>query len=441
MAFDEMAGMVLLLDGRSVGEAWYSRIDPARSAAGIRSVCTRARPVGRARSRSSSSTGCRRRVDRSALRACGLSLADDYRLVPGRRRTACAPAGLRSDGCRGEDDVHDPSRCRPGGPTTPRLDRGPRTQRVRQRAGRAGSDGRARRAAPGVRLRAGAGRRRLHDGTAERAIADAPPGVPVTVVQLSRSFGSHQAITAGLRRSSGDCAIVLGADIQEPPGAHRRVPAQLGAGLRRRLGACAAPGVGSVRSELPSKLFSYLFTRYADLANYPPEGPSGMLDRPRGLDELNRLEESNRNVMALVAWLGFHQTRVALRPAAAPARGVRAGPVARWSSWPSTRSCSSRSMPLRAVHLHRPRRGRSSASSTPSSSWSASLLGVDTPSGWPTILVVVLLLGGIQLTVIGVMGEYFWRAVEETRRRPLYVVRAGDAQPARWPHGGSGSNP
>ena len=55
------------------------------------------------------------------------------------------------------------------------------------------------------------------DGTAERTLADAPAGLPVSVVQLSRSFGSHQAITAGLRRTAGDCAIVLGADIQEPP--------------------------------------------------------------------------------------------------------------------------------------------------------------------------------------------------------------------------------
>jgi hypothetical protein len=80
MAFDEMAGVVVLLDGRSVGEAWYSRIDQGRSAAGIRSVCTHPRPWGdvlpiviydRA-------PGA---VDQDALRACGLSLTRDYRLV------------------------------------------------------------------------------------------------------------------------------------------------------------------------------------------------------------------------------------------------------------------------------------------------------------------------------------------------------------------------
>lgn len=80
MGFDEMAGMVLMLDGRSVGEAWYSRIDPARTAAGIRSVCTRTRPWGDTVPvviYDRTPYG----VDRNALRACGLSLEDDYRLV------------------------------------------------------------------------------------------------------------------------------------------------------------------------------------------------------------------------------------------------------------------------------------------------------------------------------------------------------------------------
>jgi dolichol-phosphate mannosyltransferase len=52
------------------------------------------------------------------------------------------------------------------------------------------------------------------------------------------------------------------------------------------------------------------------------------------------------------------------------------------------------------------------------------LAGLATPSGWPTVMVVVLVLGGVQLVVAGVMGEYLWRAVEETRGRPLYVVRS-----------------
>ena len=80
MAFDEIAGLTLLLDGRSVGEAWYSRMDPGRSAAGIRSVCTKPRPWGGTTpvviyDRTPGA------ADQAALRACGFSLAHDYTLV------------------------------------------------------------------------------------------------------------------------------------------------------------------------------------------------------------------------------------------------------------------------------------------------------------------------------------------------------------------------
>ena len=239
-------------------------------------------------------------------------------------------------------------------------------------------------------------------------------------MQLSRSFGSHQAITAGLRRTSGACAIVLGADIQEPPEliaeflANWEQGSDVVWGIRKTR-------VRSWRSELPSRLFSYLFTRYADLANYPPEGPSGMLVDRAVLDELNRLEESNRNVMALVAWLGFQQTRV-LYDQLPRQHGeshwtrrkmvkLAVDSLVQFSSMP-LRACTFTGLGVAAV-------GMVYAIVLVA----RSLLGVDTPSGWPTILVVVLVLGGIQLTVIGVMGEYLWRAVEETRRRPLYVVR------------------
>ncbi len=258
------------------------------------------------------------------------------------------------------------------------------------------------------------------DGTAERTIADAPPGVLVTVVQLSRSFGSHQAITAGLRRTSGACAIVVGADMQEPPEliaeflANWEQGSDVVWGVRRTR-------VGSWRSQIPSRLFSYLFTRYADLANYPPEGPSGMLADRAVLDELNRLEESNRNVMALVAWLGFRQTRVLYEQLPRRHGGSRwtrrkmvklaVDSLVQFSSMP-LRACTFTGLGVAAF-------GMVYATVLVV----RSLLGVDTPSGWPTILVVVLVLGGIQLMVIGVMGEYLWRAVEETRRRPLYVVR------------------
>lgn len=258
------------------------------------------------------------------------------------------------------------------------------------------------------------------DGTAALVHQFAPVGLPVTTVELVRSFGSHQAITAGLRACHGDCAVVLGADGQEPETLIGEFLAawQSGAdvvwGIRRSR-------TRSWRSELPSKLFSFLFTRYANLADYPPEGPSGMLLDRAVVDELNKLEESNRNVMALVAWLGYRQVRVAydqLPREHGESRWTRrkmiklaVDSLIQFSSMP-LRLCTFTGVGVALLGLI-----------YAGFLVTRSLAGVDTPSGWPTILVVVLVLGGIQLTVVGIMGEYLWRAVEEVRRRPLYVVR------------------
>jgi hypothetical protein len=78
IAFDEMAGMVVLLDGRSVGEAWYSSIDAERTAAGIRSACTRPRPWADGRP-VVIYDHAPRALDQDSLRGCGLRLSSDYR--------------------------------------------------------------------------------------------------------------------------------------------------------------------------------------------------------------------------------------------------------------------------------------------------------------------------------------------------------------------------
>jgi glycosyltransferase involved in cell wall biosynthesis len=259
------------------------------------------------------------------------------------------------------------------------------------------------------------------DGTADRLMELTPAGSRVTVIRLSRSFGSHYAISAGLARCAGDCAVVFGADLQEPPS----LLADFLTGWEQ--GSDVVWGVRRTRTgrsammELASKAFTSSFTRYAGLSNYPPEGPSGVLLDRLVIDEVGRLPERNRNILALIAWLGFTQTRVEYDQEA------RRHGTSRWTrrkmiklaidSW-----IQFTSLPLRLssfvgvtvaflglvyalVLIVR------------------SLIGVSTPAGWATVIVIVLVVGGTQLTMVGVMGEYLWRSVEESRGRPLYVIR------------------
>ena len=82
MAFDEMSGVVFLLGGRSVGEAWYSEIDHQRSAAGIRAECADGHPLWGNRTPVVIFNRAPTAVDAGALQACGLDLMVDYRLLP-----------------------------------------------------------------------------------------------------------------------------------------------------------------------------------------------------------------------------------------------------------------------------------------------------------------------------------------------------------------------
>ncbi len=147
---------------------------------------------------------------------------------------------------------------------------------------------------------------------------------------------------------------------------------------------------------------------------------------------MGRLPERNRNVLALIAWLGFTQARVDYDQAA------RRHGVSRWTR----RTMFKLAVDTWIQFSSMPLRVSSFAGVTVAFLGIVyalvliirSLAGVTTPAGWPTVLVIVLVLGGTQLTMVGVMGEYLWRSVEESRGRPLYVIRdvqvAGSSAPS-----------
>ena len=259
------------------------------------------------------------------------------------------------------------------------------------------------------------------DGTADRLLELAPAESRVTVIRLSRSFGAHYAISAGLARCAGDCAMMCGADLQEPPSLLAEFLAAWEQGSDVVWGVRRTRTGRSALMDLASRAFAASFTRVAGLANYPPEGPAGMLLDRAVIEEVGRLPEHNRNVLALIAWLGFTQTRVVYD------QEVRRHGASRWTrrkmiklamdSW-----IQFSSLPLRLSSIV----GVSVAMLGLLYAVFLivrSFMGVSTPTGWATVIVIVLVLGGVQLTMMGIIGEYLWRSVEESRGRPLYVVR------------------
>lgn len=259
------------------------------------------------------------------------------------------------------------------------------------------------------------------DGTAEVAVDAAQGRLPLTVVELARSFGSHQAISAGFHEARGDCAVVVGADGQEPTSLISDFLRTWEAGAEIVWGVRRTRAAKSWVAEIPSRAFSFLFSRFANLRDYPPEGPSGMLLDRVVIERVNTLTERNRNVMALISWLGFRQERVLYDQEA------RRSGTTRWTRAKMVRLAADSLLQFSTMPLRLCTYGGLLVALL-GVLYAAILVGravagVPTPSGWPTLLVVVLVLGGAQLTLIGVMGEYLWRAVEETRARPLFVIR------------------
>lgn len=241
-------------------------------------------------------------------------------------------------------------------------------------------------------------------------------------LRLSRNFGSHLAITAGLEHAKGDAAIVLTADLQEPP---ERIPDFI---ERWEAGNEIVWGIRSHRADERSsdRLFSKAFTAVTrsgpEMKGYPPEGPSAYLLVDRSVIEAVRgFGERNRMILGMLAWTGFQGTTLEYEQETRNA-GTSGWSVARKVKMTIDTLVSFSYAPIRLASL------LGIAISIVAFLYAAvvvvlALTGTVTATGFPTLLAVVLFLGGVQLLFLGILGEYLWRALDESRRRPTYLIR------------------
>ncbi len=261
------------------------------------------------------------------------------------------------------------------------------------------------------------------DGSIDAIARFAGSEVPVRFLALSRNFGSHAALSAGLACCAGDAAILLGADLQEPSSLVTEFIGKWREGLDVVWGVRHRRNVDSATGRLASMLFSRIFTKYSDLDNYPAEGPSGALCDRAVIDAVLALPERNRNLYGLIAWVGFRQGQVAFEQSA------RAGGRSKWT----TRKLVKLALDSLVQFSSAPIRLMSYigvACAGLGFMYALFLAGRAVfvqrgPEGWTTVIVAVLLIGGVQLLMLGVLGEYVWRGVEETRQRALYIVDKG----------------
>ena len=258
-----------------------------------------------------------------------------------------------------------------------------------------------------------------HDGSFDELRALRGQDDRVQALRFPRNFGSHVAIAAGIDYCRGDAAVVMAADLQDPPALIRDFVDRWRSGYDVVWGARTGRDEGALRS-YGMAMFYRLVRRYA-IPTYP-EGGTGsfcLISRPV-IDAFRQCQERNRLTFGLIAWSGFRETSV---PYHRPRRLVGS------SSWTLRKMVkaaidtfiSFSSLPIRTI----------------------SFLGVAVSAlsfvfgvyvfinqiffgtrvmGWTSVMLVVLVLGGVQLLMIGVLGEYLQRILDEARGRPLYTV-------------------
>jgi glycosyltransferase involved in cell wall biosynthesis len=242
----------------------------------------------------------------------------------------------------------------------------------------------------------------------------------ISIINLSRNFGKEIALSAGLDHSRGDAVIVIDADLQDPP---ELIPA-----LIKRWREDEADVVFARRSSRSGeswfkKTTAYTFYRviHALSAHTVPvdTGDFRLLSR-RAVDAITMFRERHRFMQGLFAWIGYRQVAVPYE------RDRRLAGATKWNYWRlwnlSLEGITSFSIaPLKAATYI----GLFTA--TVAVLYGAyiiclTILFGNPVAGYPSLLVILLFLGGIQLLSLGIIGEYVGRIFNETKHRPLYLV-------------------
>ena len=241
----------------------------------------------------------------------------------------------------------------------------------------------------------------------------------VRALGLSRNFGSNAALLAGLQHTTGDAVVTLAADLQDPPEILPDLVAAWQAGAKVVLAARR-------RRDDPffTRLFGSAFNRLFRLLVFPQFPKEGfdfvLLDR-EVKDAIAAMPEKNSYLFGQVMWVGFPRATV-LYDRAAREHGRSA-----WTFWRKVKYfidafTAFSYLPVRAASV------LGFAMAALGFAYAAVVLGlrlsgsIVEPRGFAALMVVVLVSGGVQLVVAGLIGEYLWRTLEEVRPRPPFVV-------------------
>jgi len=245
-------------------------------------------------------------------------------------------------------------------------------------------------------------------------------------LSFARNFGHQTAVSAGLYHATWDAAIIIDADLQDPPEEISRMLAKW------REGHDVVFAVRKKRKDqLVKRMLAWGFYRLlAKLTPFPIPTEAGdfcLIDR-KVMAVINSLPERSRYLRGLRAWCGFKQTALEFE------RGERAAGVPQYNFKKSFKLAmdglfSFSAMPLRlATYLGLCVSGFAFAGVAFTFlqkifAQQFAKIGLAPGPGFPTVVISILFLGGVQLICLGILGEYIARIYDEVKRRPLWIIR------------------
>lgn len=240
----------------------------------------------------------------------------------------------------------------------------------------------------------------------------------VKLLKFSKNFGSHIACVAGLSFASGDAAIMMSADMQEPP---ELIPSMIDK-WKKRYGV-----VWAVREErkepymkiLLAKVYYRLMKKIA-LKEFPLQGSDMFLIDRKVIDVVVAIKEKNTSLFGLICWSGFKQATIAYK------REKRNAGKSKWTVSKQIKLAIDSFVSFSYLPI------RLSSYLGFLISFSGFLYALfiiiryffykGGVTGWSSLMIVLLIVSGIQLLILGILGEYLWRSLEESRKRPLFII-------------------
>lgn len=243
----------------------------------------------------------------------------------------------------------------------------------------------------------------------------------VAILDLSRNFGKEIALSAGLDHALGDAVVVIDADLQDPPELILELVKQWQAGFDNVYAKRIARDGETFLKKATARAFYNLIQRIGRVKIPQDTGDFRLLSR-RAVDSLKQLREQHRFMKGLFAWIGYPSKEVPYR------RDARFAGVTKWNYWRlwnfAIEGITSFTIAPLKIAMYVGLFTAIASFIFGLALIANTLLYGNPVAGYPSLMAVILFLGGAQLMALGIIGEYLGRMFDETKHRPLYIINS-----------------